>query len=379
MNVLQVIAGISPSAGGTTEYVRGLCRVLCDEGLSVALHALSPAAGDPRGKYRVVAHESAAILSGLGASHGMLRALKAAARQAEICHTNGIWKMPNVYPAWAVRGTNCRLVVSPHGMLEPWSLRRSPLRKNLVWYLWQGKALRQAACFHVTAENEYRSIRALGFRQPVAIIPTGVHVPESISPRKTTGQSRRLLYLGRLHPKKGLDILIKAWRTAQNEFSDWELYVVGPDEGGYGAKMQELARRIGAERVFFPGPVWGEQRSAAYAQADLFVLPTHSENFGISVAEALAHGVPAIVSKGAPWAELETNQCGWWIDLGEEALVACFRSVLALPTHVLQQYGARGRDWVVRDFSWSSVGRMMHETYCWLVGGGPPPPFVWVK
>ena len=377
MRIVQVVADIAPESGGPSQSVPALCQSLAERGLAVSLHVLDSGTMCPWSrspKYDIVQHAALPVLRQLGVSPSMSRALRKTVRRSHVCHSHGVWMMPNIYPAWAVRGAECRLVVSPRGMLEPFALARSWARKRLMWWLCQGAALRQAACFHATAESEYESIRKLGFRQPVAIIPNGVEVPDPLPP--AVGGRRQLLFLGRLHPKKGLDILIQAWRRIQDHVPQWDLHVVGPNEGDYGTKMQELARSIGAERVFFSGPAWGEQRTAAYAQADLFILPTHSENFGIAVAEALAHGVPAIVSKGAPWAGLETNRCGWWIDLSEIAVADCLRFVLGQPREVLRQFGARGREWMLRDFSWSGVGRMMHETYGWLVDGGMPPSWV---
>ena len=184
------------------------------------------------------------------------------------------------------------------------------------------------------------------------------------------------LFLGRVHPVKGVDVLLGAWRRVQDRFPDWELHIVGPDEDGYLERMRRLGRELGVQRTSFPGPAYGEAKAAAYGAADLFVLPSHTENFGVAVAEALAHGVPAIVSRNAPWSGLEERDCGWWIERDEGALTECLGHALALPPAELAWRGANGRAWMEEDFSWRRISERMRDTYHWLINGGKPPNWV---
>jgi glycosyltransferase involved in cell wall biosynthesis len=246
-----------------------------------------------------------------------------------------------------------------------------------MWLLGQGRAVRRSHCFHATAESEYRDIRAAGLRGPVAIIPNGVDLGPGRAADASPDRRRRLLFLGRLHPVKGVDLLLGAWRQVQDRFPGWELVIAGPDENGYRAHLEECASQLGVRRVSFTGAVYGQEKVAAYRAGHLFVLPTHSENFGVAVAEALAQGLPAIVSKGAPWSGLESHGCGWWVEPGLAPLRDCLAEALALPAAQLAEKGARGRDWMRDEFSWELVGRMMYETYQWLIGGGVSPAWVW--
>jgi glycosyltransferase involved in cell wall biosynthesis len=304
----------------------------------------------------------------------MLRALRNEARSADIMHSHGMWMMTNVYPGWAIRGGGCRLVISPRGTLSATALRRSRWKKQLMWLLCQRAVVRGAACFHATAASEREQIRALGLRAPIAVIPNGVDIPAL--PIKSASGRRRLLYLGRIHPIKGLDTLIRAWAQLHVAFEDWELHLVGPDEHGFAAELTQLVRRLGVERVSFRGPLYGDAKLEEFRKADLYVLPSHTENFAMSVAEALAAGVPCVVSKGAPWAGLEDHGCGYWYEDSEPTLTECLRTALTLSDARLQEMGARGRQWMTQDFSWQRVGAQMAAAYEWLIGGGAPPAFV---
>jgi glycosyltransferase involved in cell wall biosynthesis len=176
-------------------------------------------------------------------------------------------------------------------------------------------------------------------------------------------------------------MLLQAWAVVEPEFPDWTLTVAGSDEGYYGvtghlAEVTGLATQLGISRIRFVGEVHGSQKSRVLRESAVFVLPTKGENFGVAVAEALAHGVPAIVTKGAPWAGLEEQKAGWWIDLGIEPLVLALRQALSSPPEQLAAMGARGREWMMRDFSWDVVGAKMAETYRWLHGQRPKPEWV---
>jgi glycosyltransferase involved in cell wall biosynthesis len=292
----------------------------------------------------------------------------------EIIHNHGLWMMPNVYSGDAVRDSRCRLVVSPRGTLSAWALGRSALQKRIFWLLWQAPVLRAAVCFHATAESEFEDIRRLGFRQPVCILPNGIDVPP-LEEKPKAGR-RQLLFLGRVHPKKGVDVLLRAWQVVERRFLDWDLLIAGPDNGGYLTAMQALAAQLRLDRVVFCGGLFGEEKLHAYRMASLFVLPTHSENFGMTVAEALAAGTPAIVSKGAPWSGLETHRAGWWIDIGVDPLIACLEKALRCSSSELEAMGHRGRTWMEKDFSWFRIAQMMGQTYHWILQGSAAPTWV---
>ena len=373
----HVVPYIGDLSSGPAWSVPELCSALVANKARVRLHVLGPLP-DREFDFEVQQYPWHQFpVRTLGRSPEMRRGLRQAAASAEILHNHSLWMLPNIYPALAVRNTRCRLVVSPRDTLSDWSLGRSRWLKRLVMALGQRRVLEKAACLHATAVNEYEDIRRAGLRAPVAIVPNGVDVPAGDFSHKAATRTRRhLLFLSRIHAQKGVDYLLHAWRIVQDAFPDWDLRVVGPISGAYAVQMQSLSKRLGCQRVLFPGAVHGERKAREYFDASLFVLPTRSENFGMVVAEALAHGVPTIVTKGAPWAGLEEEQCGWWIEAGEATLAECLRDAMSCRPAELEAMGRRGREWMIRDFSWHEIGRKMLATYEWLLGGGSPPDWV---
>ena len=296
-----------------------------------------------------------------------------------LIHSHGVWNISTLYAGLTAYKYNLAHILSPHGSLCPGALSvQSRLKKALAWILYQNRVLHSAACLHVTSYGEYNDLRSLGLDVPVAIIPLGVDIPYlSTKATKVKGLKRhRLFFFSRITAKKGIDNLLKAWVVIQDQFPNWELHITGPDDRGYQADMISMAKSFAVERVSFTGPVYGENKTHSFINADIFILPTRSENFSIAVAEALAHGVPAIVTKGAPWEGLVTNDCGWWIDVGVDPLIECLKTALAESPETLREMGARGRMWMKQDFTWAEVGRKMKKTYEWLIKKGTPPPWI---
>jgi glycosyltransferase involved in cell wall biosynthesis len=381
LRVVHVLPAMSEEASGPSYSVVRLCEALRDAGEDVRLAALdwAPLPTVPR---FVHLFPMGAGPRKLGRSPSMRDWLKARVSRGEVdvVHNHGMWQMNAVYPGAAVRGTRARLVVSPRGAFSDWAMKHGSPLKKVFWPLLQRPALAPAACFHATGEPEYAAIRRRGFEAPVAVLPNGIHVPEQAAAAGRT-DTRTLLFLGRMHPVKGLDILLQAWTAVMKRFPEWRLKLVGDDrgwgrQGGYLDTLKALAQRLGAERVEFAGAAFGTQKLAAYREAELYVLPTHSENFGMTVAESLAAGTPAVVTRGAPWEGLAAQGAGWWIDTGVEPLVSCLEVALAASPEALRQRGENGRRWMLRDFSWDVIGHRMDVTYRWLLDGGPVPPWV---
>lgn len=380
MQVIHVVPAITEEASGPSYSVVRLCQSLIEAGDDLTLAAMDWSSLPSMPAFMKVFPLGVGPRR-LGRSPKMCRWLmgETAEGKVEVIHNHGMWQMNALYPGWAARGRRTKLVVSPRGTFSTWAMSHGAWFKWIFWPLIQRPALAQASCFHATAESEHEDIRRLGFKQPVAIIPNGIDVPEFA--KKKPRDFRTLLFLGRLHPKKGIDVLLTAWTAVMDCFPDWRLLVVGTDkgytnQGGYLEQMKALASKLKLKRMEFVEPLYGGAKWSAYREADLFVLPTHSENFGMTVAEALAAGTPAIVTKGAPWQGLETHRAGWWIDIGADALAACLKEAMLQSPDELARRGINGREWMTREFSWQTVGNRMDQTYHWLIKGGEVPSWV---
>jgi glycosyltransferase involved in cell wall biosynthesis len=260
-------------------------------------------------------------------------------------------------------------------MLTDWSLQHNRRRKQIAWHLYQRRVLEEAALFHVTSQGEVEALRNLGFDQPAAVVPNGVPLSSQTRENGDDENKRRALFLSRLHPKKGVPMLLRAWADVAP--SDWELTLVGPSEAGYRAQLESQVRQRGlGDQVQFLEPVSDEEKWDVYRTADLFVLPTYSENFGIVVAEALASGVPVITTTGTPWRELQEEGCGWWVDPDEENIKGALTDAFRRSEEKLREMGRRGRALVEERYSWERVGRKMVKAYRWVVGEESRPDFI---
>ncbi|MEL7050010.1 MAG: glycosyltransferase, partial [Pseudomonadota bacterium] len=281
--------------------------------------------------------------------------------------------------AWAAGQAGTPLMVSPHGMLGGGALAFSPFKKRAFHAVLQQRALQAVSCFHATSQKELEDFRAFGLKGPVAVIPNGIDVPVDQRSRPATSVDhgpRMVLYLGRLHPKKGLDQLLHAWARVEHLNPDWHLCIVGPLNVAYAKVLRRLRHTLHLNRLEFRDGVYGLEKSNLLSRADLVVLPTLDENFGIVVAEALAHRTPVICTRGAPWQGLDHHGCGWWIDHGVDPLADALNAAMALPRSALDAMGAVGRDWMARDFTWAHAVSDTEAVYRWMLSGGPQPDCV---
>ena len=383
LNVIQVSTGIDNPAAGTTYCIRRLSETLSNFGVSVNVLALGegapPSFGDARTHHFAVDSVPMPGFGSLLFSRALKDRLKdLASAPRSVVHSNGLWRMPNIYPGDLARAHGLPLVISPHGMLAKSALQFSRMKKRVFSFALQDRCLRSATCFHATSEAEYEDIRRFGLSAPVAVIPIGIDIPP-ITKLLGPKVRRTLLYLGRLHPIKNIDVLLAAWSKLEPIFPSWELQIVGPQHENHGTELRGLAARMNLKSVSFNPGLYGEEKSAAIRAADLLILPSRNENFAMVVAEALAHGTPVICSKGAPWAGLETHGCGWWVDHGAEPLQAAMHQAMLKPREALDVMGEKGRAWMAKDFSWDRVASDMIDVYRWCLGQRERPETVLVE
>jgi glycosyltransferase involved in cell wall biosynthesis len=381
----HVTAGLDPANGGLFYSVPRLCEALAAAGAETTLLSVAGSESGQLTFYDKGYHNCRfawdyariPILRRLRISRALSSALHDAALTTDVMHSHGLWLMPNISAGGAAAGRATPLIVSPRGMLAPAALAFSRWKKQAFWALFQGPAIHGAACIHATSQQEYEEIRGFGLANPVAIIPNGIDLPEAATPQNAVPAVERVvLSLGRIHPKKGLARLVGAWSKLESIYPDWRLRIAGPPEFGHDKELRALAASLRLTRVSIEGPIYGEAKTVAYQHADVFVLSTLNENFGLTVAEALAAGTPVISTKGAPWSGLEREGCGWWVEHGIESLAAALAHAMAFPREGLKAMGDKGREWMARDFSWECVARDMLDVYLWLARSAEPPPVI---
>ncbi len=380
---IHTIASLRRSSGGTSSSVTGLCAKLGQLGISVELFSQVYPVVNPDDENIIPPYDQVRTtlinavhlpLLRISYASALSVALHQRSQQIEsgLFHDHGLWLPINHTAATIARQRNFPRIVSLHGLLEPWALNYRAWKKRLAWHLYQKRDLESAALLHATSKREAENFRKLGLRQPIAIIPNGTDLPEWRDLAYPKGSPRTMLFLSRIHPVKGLLNLVQAWQTVKP--SGWKMIIAGPDEGGHQKIVEAAIHQAGLQDDFeFTGSVYGDEKEALYRSADVFVLPTFSENFGLVVAEALACGVPVITTKGAPWKGLHTHCCGWWIDIGVEPLVAALREAMNLPPDTLREMGQRGRAYVERDFGWPGIAQQMLSVYRWVLGQGEKP------
>ncbi len=315
----------------------------------------------------------------------------------DLIHSATVWTWPAALINELHGGRGIPFIASTHGTLDSWALRHSHWRKALALWLFQRKHFDRATCIHALNESERISIRAFGLKNPVCVIPNGVELPQekgengdqaekgrSLAPalRRRIAGRKVLLYLGRLHPKKGLIDLVHAWaaiRAAQGRYGkieDWVLVVAGWDEMQHEKELRELTQERGLQdRVLFPGPQFGPDRDAWYRACDAFVLPSFSEGLPMVVLEAWAHGKPVVMTPECNLPEGFVAGAAIGIQHGTDTagIEKGLRELLQARAGELEAMGARGRALVEERFTWSQIARTMKSVYDWILGGGPPP------
>ncbi len=298
------------------------------------------------------------------------------AQAAEGLHIHGLWEAGTNFVAQAARKLGKPYIVSAHGMLEPWALRNKRLKKQLYLALVERHNLQQARGLHALTTAEADDYRRLGLRNPIAVIPNGVQVAQDVSPEEFTARfpglsgKRLILFLGRIHFKKGLDLLCRAWADLGPSRDDAHLVLAGPDFENTLATVQRLVSELGiADSVTFTGMLRGSLKWSALAASECFVLPSYSEGLSVTTLEALGKGLPVIVTRQCHLPEVRRHDCGWVIEPDAEELRDALEAFLKTPSAAVRAMGHRARQLVARQYSWPVIGRQMSALYQWAQGG----------
>jgi len=293
----------------------------------------------------------------------------------DLLHLHGIWQLTSRSVHRWKRQTGRPVMISPRGMLDPWALANSAWKKMLVGAWFENRNLREADCLHALNASEAASMRRYGLTGPIAIIPNATDIPE-VAPRTTKSGRRTLLFLGRIHPKKGLKELVSAWAKARKlrpELADrWHLQIAGWDDGGHTVSLRSHIRALGQEdSVEFTGPVFGAEKDELLRSVDAFVLPSFSEGLPMSVLEAWAYRLPVLMTAECNLPESFEGGAAIRVTTNPSALA--HQLAIGLLDTDLLPFGEAGRALVEDRFSWSSVAERHLEVYRWMVEGGEPP------
>lgn len=358
MKIVHYIPNIDRTYGGTTAYMQLLANEL---GKLVELHIVAHRTSHPVDMENCLVHYiHSSVLGGMkGEWQNLLRRIK-----PDVVHVNCCWTPDCAFAQKWAQQLGFRVVLTPHGMLEPWILKRHYwTRKVPALLLYQKRAVVNVDCLHATAESEKENLLKLGYNDKIAVIANGINV-DSIVLKSSWKQKKEILFLSRVHVKKGINFLIKAVARLKNELQGYTVNIAGEGDDGYISELKSLVLELGvADIVKFVGGVYGNEKWQLFKHADVFILPTHSENFGIVVAESLACGTPVITTKGTPWQDLENYHCGCWTEVGINATVEALQKFIALSDEELETMGHNGRKLVEDKYSAKKMAEDMVELY----------------
>ena len=311
---------------------------------------------------------------------GLLRRLTDS--DLDLVHLHGLWMHTSVASLGFTRRTAHPHLISPHGMLDSWALHNSGWKKRLAASLFENANIRGAACLHALNAAEEHSIRDYGFAGPVCVIPNGIDLatpgqPSTAAPwwTKSDPDAKNLLYLGRLHPKKGLPNLLAAWSRLDPAIRKlWRLVIAGWDERGHQGALRRMIAALRIEStVTFPGPLFGDDKKAAFQHCNGFILPSLSEGLPMVVLEAWASAKPVLMTPQCNLPEGFDAGAALPFEPEEESILATLTDFLAMDDSKRQHIGANGFALARERFAWPVIAAEMAAVYHWLAGRGPRP------
>lgn len=382
MRILQTVAGVWEGTGGPAASIPLLCAALAARGHEVTLLI---GKGPTAEAVRALPSTVTVVQERLGPywmgnySTAYARRCDELASCADILHTHGMWLHPNAVTAWSGRRHSKPFVVSTRGMLSGWAMDQGRWRKRLAWHLFQRGALERAAFLHATSADEESDIRRLRLSPPVGVIPNGLDLSGFDAGRlaawRRDGRRKQIVFVSRIHPVKGLDLLLSAWASVRQAHPDARLAIAGPGEETHVGALRAALARDGGDDVSYLGAVEGEAKLALMATARALVLPSRSESYGMVVAEALACGTPVIATMAVPWPELESSQCGWRVEPDRQALADAIDAALRASEAEIGEMGARGRAVVEESHTAEAAAGRLESVYSWLCGREERPSF----
>lgn len=360
MKIVHYIPSIDRTAGGTSTYMQVLAKGL---GEIAEVHIITHASENPLVMENCTVHY-VHNYQPLSYSWNTSIAFLLNEIGPDIVHVNCCWMPACAAVQRIAQKRGYKVVLTPHGMLEPWIIKRHYwTRKVPALWLYQKAAVQRADCVQATAESERDNLLKLGYNSNIKVVRLGIDA-ESIEMKRSWKKSRQILFLSRVHVKKGINFLVEAADVLRNELQGYKILVAGEGEADYVEDMKRMICDRGLQDIVqLIGGVYGDEKWRLFQTSDFFVLPTHSENFGLAIAESLASGTPVITTVGTPWSDLNSSEAGAWIEIGTEPLVETLRRFLGLSEDELETMGRNGRKLIETKYSAHVMAEQMMEVY----------------
>ena len=386
MKIGFVVDSVSREAGGLFHSVRGRAKAVTRAGASARVFGISDeqSAVDLQDWQPLSVQTFRPQWRAWGYSNQLLPAVLGA--DLDILSTHGLWKYCSIASLRWHRRMARAYIVHPHGMLESWALQNAKWKKRIAGLLYENQHLRGAACLRALGEAEAQSIRAYGVRSPICVIPNGVDLPDLSETAALRAQPfaegrKMLLYLGRLHPKKNVANLIRAWKQILNSHAlaraSWVLAIAGWSQGGYEAQLRQLTTELGLlTSVIFLGARFGIEKNECYRACAAFIMPSLSEGLPMTVLEAWAYAKPVLLTPECNLPEGFAAGAALQIGTGPGQIAAGIKRLIEMSGDDRQAIGNRGRDLVATKFSWPRIGEQMRSVYEWSLGAGPTPEVI---
>lgn len=360
MKIVHYIPSIDRTAGGTSTYMQVLAKGL---GKIAEVHIITHASENPLLMENCTVHY-VHNYQPFSYSWKITITFLLDEIKPDIVHVNCCWLPACADVQRIAQKRGYKVVLTPHGMLEPWIIKRHYwTRKVPALWLYQKAAVQRADCVQATAESERDNLLKLGYNSNIKVVRLGIDA-ESIEKKRSWKKSRQILFLSRVHVKKGINFLVEAADVLRNELQGYKILVAGEGDADYVEAMKRMICDRGLQDIVqLIGGVYGDEKWRLFQTSDFFVLPTHSENFGLAIAESLASGTPVITTVGTPWSDLNSSEAGAWIEIGTEPLVETLRRFLSLSEDELETMGHNGRKLIETKYSAHVMAEQMMEVY----------------
>lgn len=360
MKIIHYIPSIDRIAGGTSTYMQVLGKEL---GKLAEVYIITHASENPLPISNCEIHNVSVYNPINGRFKNEVSKLLDVIKP-DLVHVNCCWMPACAFVQQMAQKRNIKVVLTPHGMLEPWIIKRHYWTRKLpALLLYQKAAIQNADCLQATAESEKENLLKLGYNSNIKIVKLGIDV-ESIIMKISWKKNKQLLFLSRVHVKKGINYLIEAADILRDDLQGYKILVAGEGDADYVASLKQQIMDKGLQDIIqLIGGVYGNKKWELFQTSDFFVLPTHSENFGLAIAESLASGTPVITTVGTPWNDLNSSNAGAWIEIGTQPLVETLRRFLSLSDGELETMGKNGRKLIETKYSAKVMAEEMMKVY----------------